>query len=144
MSDSQNVTIRTDDERELAFSGKLIAEARRSKSVLSEGELWFHLEVWSNDAGGFVPVLRLFTYDGKPTFTEAEQVDSMTDVENFFFVFEPSEVLPALLGRLNVDDTQRRSNQAYAAYEGRVNELLLQFADRKKTETNESTIAEKL
>ena len=102
MSRQQQNVIRTSNGRDVEVTGSVIAVAGRSQVALEGGDLWFHLQVWQTDKG-FVPVLRAFvSSDTEPMFVDAESVNAVSDVENFFYVFEPGEIIPLLLSLIHI------------------------------------------
>lgn len=132
MNRRTQVIVRTTDERSVELSGAVIAVAGRAQVAFAGGDLWFHLQVWQTDGdNGFVPAIRAFLNDeSDPLFVDAESVNSSTDVENFFFAFDPSEMVHNLIARsFSRESADRRVEGASAAYEKQVSKVLRQFHD---------------
>ncbi len=122
---SRAVSITTSDDNTIEFEGELLDECQSERIALTGGELAIELRLWQMDGGGYVPLIHV-KLDGPDSldFIEAEIVDELTDVENFFFVFESAEVVSRCLARLAPDQRQRQCNAIYKAYERTVGQIL--------------------
>lgn len=114
--------------KEISFAGELIAHATSERTVTPSGERWFDLRVYKLVENGLVPVIEYHSsVDGEEKITIAERVDRSQDIENFFYVFEPCEVIPeAALKALPVEERQRLTNAILKQYDTQVNRALLQ------------------
>lgn len=125
----ESIRIQQVNGKELIFEGDLIANAGTETASVAQLERWFQLRVYRNVDGGFVPSIEF----GSPTESEAsatiaEFVDSYHDIENFFFVFEPSEVFSGrYLNSMMQVDRQRLLGELLSQYDQLVNSVLLQL-----------------
>ena len=113
--------------KDISFSGELIAHATSDRSNTPLGVRWFDLRVYKEVGQGFVPVIDFFsTYEGEQDVTIAEHVDRSHDIENFYYVFEPGEVIPeSVLKLMPVEDRQRFMKPILKLYDTQVNRVLL-------------------
>lgn len=88
----ESVKLVLSEEKKLLFSGERLFHSRSEDCVVGSETRWFELSGFAREEGGFVPVI-CFHSKGEPPVTIAERVDEYKDIENFFFVFEPSEML---------------------------------------------------
>lgn len=129
--------------KELLFRGELVAQAVNERESPPVSERWFELRVYRRNEGGFVPVIEYHTtFAGEPNLTIAEVVDRRHDVENFFYVFEPSETFDQTAFKaMSADDRQRRTKLLLAKYDALVNRVMLvvkeRFADESDKVLNE-------
>ena len=133
MNRRTQIIVRTFDKRSIELSGAVLAVAGRAQIALAGGDLWFHLQVWQTDNGdeGFAPVIRGFLNDETdPLYIDSEAVNNATDVENFFFAFDPAEMVHNLTARsFSRESAERLVMEAAPAYEKQVDKVLQQFHD---------------
>jgi len=79
--------------RELRFQGNLILERETQVDLHDEFTRSFAIKVYAVEGGGFVPTLEYTTTSpGEKPVRTFENVDTMKDIECFYFVFETNEV----------------------------------------------------
>lgn len=113
--------------KDITFKGELIAHATSDRSSTPLGDRWFDLRVYKEIGQGFVPVIHFFsTCEGEQDVTIAEHVDRSHDIENFYYVFEPGEVVPeSVLKAMPVEDRQRFMKSILKLYDTQVNRVIL-------------------
>lgn len=113
--------------KDISFKGELIAQATSNRSSTPLGERWFDLRVYKQVGQGFVPVIDFCsTCEGEPNVTIAEHVDRSHDIENFYYVFEPREViLESVLKAMPVADRQPYMKSILKLYDTQVSRVLL-------------------
>lgn len=116
----EDVRILMSNGKELSLQGDLLARARTNRSG-SIPERWFDLRVYRAADHGFVPVIEFgSTFENENAVTIAEVVDRSHDIENFFFVFEPSEVIADhVLDAMQVGDRQQLLRDTLSMYDPR-------------------------
>ncbi len=114
--------------KEISFIGEVIAHATSEPTITSFGEHCFDLRIYKLVEHGLVPVIEyLSTVDGEENVTIAERVDRSHDIENFFYVFEPCEVISeSALKVLPIEERQRLKKTVLKHYDAQVNRILLQ------------------
>jgi hypothetical protein len=116
----------TSNERSVEFAGAIVAESQRGNDKREPNGLTFHLQIWETDERAFVTVIYGFVDDEpRPRFIEAELVESVTDVENFFFVFEPGEIVTKL--KSASDNWNAPLDVVQESYERQVHKMLMEF-----------------
>ena len=97
----------------------------RSASVA--GDRWFALRVYRRSPSGFVPVIEYCTTDvPDQQVTFAEVVDRLEDVENFFGVFEPSELFTDQMWKsMPIEERRRLTKSILRLYDVQVDSVLL-------------------
>ncbi len=130
MAQMQDIRITTTAKREIMFTGTAIAEAISEPVDFLGVGVSFRLRIWRKKDGGFAPSISVFVDEERqPRFIESEFVDTPTDVENFFFVFEPGEILDKLIsGKTLNEERSDPANRLYGVYERQVTELLAEFS----------------
>lgn len=114
---------------EMAFRGELLAKAETERSDSDPSERRFDLRVYRTDDRGFVPIIEFdSTFENENAVTIAEFVDQSHDIENFFFVFEPSEVFTeTTLRTLPTPERQQLLREMLSMYDSVVNSVLIQL-----------------
>ena len=81
-------------DREIMFEGELIAQQDAVVELANDESCRMNAKTYSLEGGGYVSSLEFLRSDclGQPIVL-FEEIDLMEDVEKFFYVFEPSEVL---------------------------------------------------
>lgn len=81
----------------LSFRGELLIRTETELVLLGQGAFQYRLGVFRCQEGGYAAAIQLLTtgLDGAAAgrFCLAERLETINDVENFFFVFEPEEHL---------------------------------------------------
>ena len=123
----EEVRIVPSDGKEMSFKGQLIAQATSERISTPLGDRWFDLRVYKVATTGFAPLIDFFsTCEGEESVTIAEHVDRAHDIENFYYVFEPCEVIPeSVLKALPVEERQRFTKLLLKLYDTQVNRVLL-------------------
>lgn len=122
-------TITTTAGRKIRFENQQNVVVARAAVDSMNARLWFELEVLRTVEGQFVSVIKAHLDEvAAPKFIEAEIVDSQTDVENFFFVFDPMEVAAKLLDWPPMRKVDRRANRLHSFYDSLVFNLLWRFS----------------
>ena len=88
------ILLDTFDDKPVSFVGELSNQAE-AKVEFSDGiERRFVLKLYTIESGGFVPSIEYFSdAPDEQTGCIAEIVDLVKDIENFFFVFVPEDLL---------------------------------------------------
>ena len=108
-----------------SFDGKLLANVKGNPVRVDDGEYRYHLLVYRASSGTFVSVIELLS----PTAAEyvlslADEMDTLNDVEDFFFSFEPAELLPDALVSLPGEKRAALLGRLYLEFEQQVGILL--------------------
>ena len=121
----ETVRIVINENRELVFVGEQVFLGRSDEFTTDAGTRWLELAVFARKDGGFAPVI-FYRSTCESDVTIAEHVDAYKDVENFFYVFEPTEVLDEKkLMALPVEQRQRLTKTLTRLYDEQVNKALL-------------------
>ncbi len=135
------ILLDTFDDKPVSFVGELSNQAE-AKVEFSDGiERRFVLKLYAIESGGFVPSIEyLSDAPDEQTGCIAEIVDLVKDIENFFFVFVPEDLLektPARnQDRAETDRLRRLETALRKTYE----QLTFSFLDdlAEVSETNRS------
>ncbi len=106
-----------------SFDGKLLASVQGNPVHSEDGE--YQLLVYRASTGTFVSVIEFVS----PTAAErvlslADEMDTLNDVEDFFFSFEPAELLPETLASLPGEERAALLGRLYLEFEQQVGILL--------------------
>ena len=135
------ITINTMGAKPVSFVGKLATQKEGVVEFADGIQRRYLLKVYTIASGGFVPSIEYFSdASNEQTGCVAETVDLYKDIENFFFVFVPEEVLPKSKGldRDAVGARQKLSTKLRKAYET----LAFAFLDELKEKLESDTDAE--
>lgn len=115
----------------LEFDGELLCQSKISPTA--GGARWFQLEVLRTAAQDLVAVTRMCTQvDGEQSVTWAERLQNSTDVENFFFAFDPEEYLQRGNVAIAGDERDRYTADLYSEFEMAVHEVLADVPAQEK------------
>ena len=112
---------------EFQFQGDIILERSDAIKIDKEFERSLTVRVYGIDSGGFVPMLEYESNSPNETNVKAfEVVDSLKDVECFFFVFEASSVFEKAerLSNDEIDEQEKVGRAISSKIEKLVFELL--------------------
>lgn len=126
------------DRDPIVFHGDLLVRVESARDVAGDGERGYDLSVYSRDDGGYVAAIDFVTtVPLEENRGLIELVDTIADVEDFFFAFEPDELLPDLSrsGR-TASDRQNVLQRLYAKYDQRVKDVLDQLRSQQPTRTS--------
>ena len=119
--------------REIDFSGKIICEVSDSFDMTDWDERHLLLRLFTNDQGGFVAAIEFSSLNFSiASSREAEQLDTIEDVETFFLAFDPLDHVFVSRRRDVSTSSKYRRHQLSKLYGRLVRELLLtakQFRD---------------
>lgn len=137
----EDVRISPSNGKNLSFHGELIAEASHDRVPSPDGERWLNLRIYRRVDAGFVPVIEFHsTHVGEEDATIAEVVDSGHDVENFFYVFEPGELLAdKSLIAMPMEERQRLTGALLKLYDSVVNRVLLAMKACPQSEATDAS-----
>jgi hypothetical protein len=100
------------DGKKVSFVGELIGQAEGNVESTDGLDREFALKLFRIKSGGFVPVIEYESNDSREQAgCIAEIVDLFKDVENFFFVFVPEDLLSETK-ELDRDDLEARKKLA--------------------------------
>ena len=141
---------------ELTFQGELIAEGASTVEFDDGASFCIQPKTYAVEGGGYVSSLqcRFPEGSGKSYFT-FEEIDSLEDVEKFFYVFETSEIFDNGMKSLGQDreEIARRLKKLSTEYEKVVFDFLDRLhaeatargtTDRVKTESKKNSLWKKL
>ena len=115
----------------LEFDGELLCQSKTTP--VADGARWFQLEVYRTAKQHYVAVTRLCTQvDGERPVTYAEQLDEPTDVENFFFSFDPDEYLTRGNVAITGDERTQYTADLYSEFQMAVHEVLADLPAQEK------------
>ena len=131
------ISLSTTGRDPLKFDGNLLVRVTSQRDQTVEGERGYDLYVYSRLKGGFVAAIDFVTtVDGEANQSVVETVDSLADVEDVFFAFEPEELLPPTLrSQLTPAQRQELLQRLYANYDKRVRDVLRQL----RTQVSQTT-----
>ena len=135
------ITINTMGAKPVSFVGQLATQKEGVVEFADGIPRRYLLKVYTIESGGFVPSIEYFSdASNEQTGCVAETVDLFKDIENFFFVFVPEEVLPESKGldRDAIDARKKLSHKLRKAYET----LAFAFLDELKEEFEPAIDAE--
>jgi len=132
----------------ITFSGELIARSASDPISTTLGVRYFDLRVYKEAGAGYVPVIDFHsTCEGEANVTISERVDRSHDIENFYFVFEPCEVMPEnVLKVMPTEQRQQLLKTILKLYDAQVNRVLLlvkQYARHAEDDKIESSQSKK-
>jgi len=135
------ITLNTMDGEVVSFVGDLVCQAEGCVEFSDGIDRNFGLKLYAIASGGFVPSIEYFSNSPmERTGCIAEIVDLAKDIENFFFVFTPEELLPdsAGLAQEEVETRTRLLNCLRKNYES----LNFDFLDQVEAVVSEQAITE--
>jgi hypothetical protein len=132
-----DIRIVTSSGNELSFRGGLVAFAVSDRLESPEGERWFDLKVYKLEVRRFVPVIEFHsTCEREENVTIAEIVDKGKDVENFYFVFEPTALFDQLAIRaMPAEASKQLTRSVFKLYDSLVNRVLLSVKEHTHDES---------
>ncbi len=94
------IVLDTIDGKPVSFEGELISQTEGNVEFTDGMERKFVLKVYAIESGGFVPSIEYFSNSTlEKTGCIAEIVDLFKDIENFYFVFVPEDLLTKASGK---------------------------------------------
>jgi hypothetical protein len=125
----------------LRFQGEVVVRRASEPVVAPLGERFVELAVYRCDEGGYVAhLVYRSSVVGENEVSIAEQLDQVTDVQDFFFAFEPSEL--AKSAGVDEEVGSDLAAQLYARYESAAREILASMPVRKDS-TTDGAVGEK-
>jgi len=124
----------TADSYKIEFEGELIAEADSSVQITDWDEREFLLNLYAIVGGGFVVVIELNSSNaGIADVVEAERVDSVSNAEAAFLVFEPMAYIKtrSLLFRDSKQSEKQVAKWVDDAYESAMHAILEKLREYK-------------
>ncbi|MEM8681636.1 MAG: hypothetical protein AAGF97_19995 [Planctomycetota bacterium] len=119
------ISLSVTDHEPMEFTGRRLVRVEGSRDPSSTGWRRYDLSVYTVEAGGFVAAIDFIsTVPNEPNRSVVEAVDRLTDVEDFFFAFEPDELLPATIPNLSLSHRQELLQRLYANYDRQVKDVL--------------------
>ena len=118
---------------ELDFQGELIAEGASTVTFEDGTSFCIQPKTYAVEGGGYVSTLQCRFPEGSgKSYFIFEQIDSLEDVEKFFYVFETSEIFGEGMKSLSQDrdELARRLKTLSTEYE----KVVFDFLDRLHTE----------
>ena len=127
------ISLKTNEQKQLSFVGELISESTSCVEFADGFARQFTLALYAIESGGFVPAI-VYTSDHpeEQTGRIAEIVDLFKDVENFFFVFVASDVLPRSkpVEREQCEARKKLETKLRLAYEDLTSTFLEEVSER--------------
>ena len=143
------VQLETIDSSPVNFIGRLTCETEGQVEFPDGLTRMFRLKLYSVDSGGFVPSIEYASESSdEQSGCIAEIVDEFKDIENFFFVFVPEDLLPKATthSRKEEDVHRKLSARMRKTYESLtfafLDKLKLTFESQVDTATPESKTSE--
>jgi hypothetical protein len=138
------ITLEKMDGQPVTFVGELAAQSEAPIADTGGLKRSFTLKLYLIESGGFVPTVEYFSEaTTEKTGCLAEIVDLYKDIENFFFVFMPGDLLldSNMMDRDQAEARRRLSNKLEKVYQAQafafLDELSEQFVAAKETSTSE-------
>lgn len=102
------ILLETMDDRQVSFVGELQSQTEGKVEFADGMNRSFTLKLYTIESGGFVPWIEYASdVSGEQAGCIAEIVDEFKDIENFFFVFVPDDLLEKTNG-LTRDEADAR------------------------------------
>ncbi len=123
------------DRLTLDFVGELLSQVSSEKDTTERGTRHYELSVFRTEERLFVGAIFFrSTVEGEVGGSLAETLDSEKDVEDFFFAFEPDELVDkGMRSRLGAEDLADLLRRLYEHYEAAVQLLVSQLAEYRTT-----------
>jgi hypothetical protein len=126
------ISIPRTDQTDLSFDGQLLA---CSMSERDDQGRHYVVSTYQRDCDGaltYVPTIQFVsTLPSEASFTIAEVVEDPTDVQKFFYVFEPLEHLPCeLVENMSARARQELTQQLFRIYDRAVAKTLTKLQGR--------------
>ena len=105
-------------DREFQFQGELLAQEEAQVELINNVSCQMVGRTYCIESGGYVCALEFILSDhAEAPIVLFEEIDSMEDVEKFYYVFEPAEIFDKKAGsveeREQVSQNCKRLSQAY-------------------------------
>ncbi len=126
---------RMPDRGNMEFVGEQLCQVSSRQDTTQRGSRLYDLSVYRTEQGLFVAVVDFQSAVADETGgLLAEELDSIKDVEDFYFAFEPDELVDERMrSQLDAEDLQSLLQRLYHLYEETVQDLMSQLAKTRAT-----------
>lgn len=126
----KEILLNTLDDKPVSFVGELSNQAEANVEVADGTERRFVLRLYTLESGGFVPSIEYISNaPGEQTGCIAEIVDLVKDIENFFFVFVPEDMIEKSAARTRDRDEAARLRRLETVLRKTYEQLTFAFLD---------------